>query len=70
LYSELDDVVSVSKIKEKYEQIGSPTKKLVNVQNDSNPSKHVLAGYILGNTTTRFVENSIVQFLDENSLLD
>ncbi len=70
LYSELDDVVSVSKIKEKYEQIGSPTKKLVNVQNDSNPSKHVLAGYILGNTTTRFVENSIVQFLDENSLVD
>lgn len=68
-YSELDNVVSVSRIKEKYALIGSPIKTLVKVQNENNPSKHILAGYIVGNTTTAFIEKTTLSFLKENHLI-
>ncbi len=68
-YSQLDTVVSVPKIKEKYALIGSGVKKLVPVQNENNPSKHVLAGDIVGHTTTTFVEETTLSFLKENKLI-
>ncbi len=69
LYSELDDVVSVPKIKEKYKLIGSPLKKLVAVNSENNPSKHVLAGDILGVHTTEFVREKIEEYLFSQDLV-
>jgi len=69
LYSELDDVVSVPKIKEKFELMGSPLKRLVAVNSENNPSKHVLAGDIVGFHTTEFVREKIEEYLFSQNLI-
>ncbi len=63
LYSDFDDTVSVPKIKEKFKTLGAEKKRLVAVDSRPNPSKHVLAGNIVGFNTTNEVKEAILDFL-------
>lgn len=69
LYSEYDDTVSVPKIKEKQTSFGSERKQLISVDSRNNPSKHVLAGDIVGYNTTGIVKKAILDFLASTNVL-
>lgn len=64
LYSEHDTTVSIAEIKTAFAEFGSTTKYLVAVDSSPNPSKHVLAGDIVGYHTTDIVKQEILKFLE------
>ena len=63
LYAELDDVISVDKIKERFVEIGAARKDLVAVDTSSASDSHVIAGDIVSPARTQSVADQIVDWL-------
>lgn len=63
IYSKLDEVISVEKIEQKFELMGSPVKQLVEIDTTGDGSNHVLAGDIVSPNTTLPVSRMILDFL-------
>jgi len=61
LYTEHDDVVSLSALKEAYGRVGSPVKKLIDVKEAED---HVLAGDIISPQATDAAVRHILTFLE------
>jgi alpha-beta hydrolase superfamily lysophospholipase len=64
IYNPDDRIISVAKLKEKYEAMGSPQKKLIAFCKTSDPGKHVLAGDAVSPASTKAVLELIVGFLE------
>jgi esterase/lipase len=62
IHSDRDQVISVEKVKERYQEIGSKRKKRVTVNNTQDEWGHILAGDILSPTTTETVVDLIMDF--------
>ena len=60
-YSDKDNIVSVEKIKTQFRRLSSSNKRLVAINNSSDPQQHILAGDILSPSTT----NDLVTVIDE-----
>lgn len=63
LYSEQDKIVDTTKIRQRFQQLGSTNKQLLAVNNVTDPQQHVLAGDILSPSTTTPLANQIAEFL-------
>jgi len=62
ILSDRDQVISVEKVKERYQEIGSKRKKSVTVNNTEDEWGHILAGDIISPTTTETVVKLIIDF--------
>jgi esterase/lipase len=62
IHSDRDQVISVEKVKERYQEIGSKRKKSVTVNNTQDEWGHILAGDIISPTTTGTVVKLIMDF--------
>ena len=63
LYAELDDVISVEKIKDRFVEIGAERKDLIAVDTSSVSDSHVIAGDIVSPARTQSVADKIVDWL-------
>lgn len=59
-------VISVEKLKERYQEIGSKRKERVTVNNTQDEWGHILAGDILSPKTTGTVVTHILNFFRSN----
>ena len=59
-----DRIISVTKLKEKFEEMGSSRKKLIAFDKTTDPGKHVLAGDAISPASTKAVLPLIVDFLE------
>ena len=64
LHSDRDKVISVERVKERYEEIGSSRKQRVTVNNTEDVFGHILCGDILSPKTTDLVVEHIMTFFD------
>ncbi|MEM1008459.1 MAG: alpha/beta fold hydrolase, partial [Myxococcota bacterium] len=62
-YSPKDQVLDVNKIRQMFQRMQSPRKKLIPILNSGDPASHVLAGRILSPQTTSPVKQHILDFL-------
>ena len=63
IYSPNDQVINPERVETTFEQIGSPQKELVPIQNGQDVSNHVLAGNILSPDDTDHIAQIILDFL-------
>ncbi len=66
IHSDRDQVISVEKLKERYQEIGSKIKKRVTVNNTQDEWGHILAGDIISPKTTGTVVTYIMNFFKFN----
>ncbi len=64
LYAELDDVISVDKIKQRFPDLGATRKELVAVDTSSVSDSHVLAGDVVAPARTRSIADQIISFVE------
>jgi alpha-beta hydrolase superfamily lysophospholipase len=62
IHSDRDQVISVERVKERYQEIGSQRKRIVTVNNTQDEWGHILAGDILSPATTETVVTFIMDF--------
>jgi alpha-beta hydrolase superfamily lysophospholipase len=62
IHSNRDQVISVDKLKARYQEIGSQRKRIVTVSNTQDEWGHILAGDILSPKTTETVVKHIMDF--------
>ncbi len=63
LHSDKDTVISLDKLKKRFDEIGSKSKKQVTVNETEDYNGHVLAGDILSPKSTDIVKRHIIDFL-------
>jgi len=66
IHSDRDQVISVEKLKERYQEIGSKIKRRVTVNNTQDEWGHILAGDVLSPKTTGIVVTQIMDFFKLN----
>ena len=66
IHSDRDRIISVIKLKERYQEIGSNIKRRVTVNNTQDEWGHILAGDILSPETTGTVVTHIMDFFKFN----
>ncbi len=64
IYSDKDQVIDPEKVKEKFNEIGSKTKKLIPFNTSQDAKHHVLAGDAVSPGTTVEISKLILNFLD------
>jgi len=63
-YSGDDQVVSADAIRDAFDLIGSPQKRLVEITDSADASNHVLAGDIISPNTTQRIAETILEFIE------